>query len=494
MTTRLHRGLADPADIYTKQHRIGSGSFGAVYKGFDSRTKSPVAIKLIDLDHAEDEVDDIIQEIAILSQMKSSHVTKHPSQLPPPPDPPGTTAPSSKAQSCGSSWNIAQANHLLITQMKPGPITEDHIAIIIREILHGLEYLHFEGKMHRDIKAANILLSSNGDVKLADFGVSGQLTATMTKKNTFVGTPFWMAPEVIKQSGYDYKADIWSLGITAIELALGEPPLSHIHPMKVLFLIPKHPAPTLEGDYSKTFKDFVELCLQKDPSKRPTAKELLKHRFITRTTKRAMYLTELIERHETWVSQHDENTNEDSEGEDEVAEDAWSDLWDFGTVRPGNKATTLAANFDDSDEDDFQSVEKFHRSPQYSDCTSISNLSIPVKGSECPLTQHTIRGTKARPQEDEFDFSDLNYPLPPKVEDKLQSHSRGKYHEAKSSCTLSSVIKGGFEDMDAHLGNAKAKRPLCKLREAFQEAERQQPGLTENLVMLMLERARDSGF
>ncbi|KAG9556552.1 Pkinase-domain-containing protein, partial [Aureobasidium melanogenum] len=321
MASAFGGGAVDPETLYTKQACIGGGSFGKVYKGVEKRTGQAVAIKVIDVENAEDEVDDIIQEISILSGLNSPYTTKYY----------GSYLKGSDLWiimeycSGGSCGNL----------MRPGSIPEDYIIIIIRELLMGLEYLHNDNKLHRDIKAANILLGSNGQVKLADFGVSGQLSATMTKKNTFVGTPFWMAPEVIKQSGYDHKADIWSLGITALELAYGEPPYADIHPMKVLFLIPKNPPPQLEGDFSQAFKDFVNLCLRKEPKERPSAKELLKHPWIRRA-KRTTYLTELIERYERWQARHGGREEDDEDVRDasppRTSEE--EDLWDFGTVRP----------------------------------------------------------------------------------------------------------------------------------------------------------------
>lgn len=280
------------------------------------------------------------------------------------------------------------------------------------------------------ILAANILLSAAGQVKLADFGVSGQLSATMTKKNTFVGTPFWMAPEVIKQSGYDHKADIWSLGITALELANGEPPYSDIHPMKVLFLIPKNPPPELEGNFTRAFKEFVELCLQKDPRKRPSARELLKHPFI-RKAKRTSYLTELIERRERWAVHHkghddDLEDDRDIQPRPVVAND---DLWDFGTVRPVGGRTLGRGGLNDMGESaanarasrnplNAENEDSYARarslSPtKISDSDTVKALTSPVREQ---FGQQLPQSPQRRPVPNMPPMSPSKVPLPPSPE------------------------------------------------------------------------------
>lgn len=309
----------DPELVFTKQERIGKGSFGEVYKGLDNRTQQVLAIKIIDLEEAEDEIEDIQQEIQVLSQCDSPYVTKYF----------GSYLKGTKL------WIIMEylGGGSALDLMKAGKFEESHIQIILREVLSGLIYLHSEMKIHRDIKAANVLLSNTGDVKLADFGVAGQLTNTMSKRNTFVGTPFWMAPEVIKQSLYDAKADIWSLGITAIELAKGEPPNSEMHPMRVLFLIPKNNPPQLTGNYSKQFKEFIDICLNKEPENRPTAKELTRHPFIKKA-KRNNHLMDLIDRYKKWRLTH--SIESDSESESDNDQQNNSDDSDWNMTVKGN--------------------------------------------------------------------------------------------------------------------------------------------------------------
>lgn len=256
--------------MYDIELQIGSGAFGNVFKGRRKSDSLPVAIKVIDLEESKDDIQTINKEITTLSHGKAC---------------PQLINYYGSAVFGTKLWIVMEyvdGGSILDYVKKHRVMSETEIAIVVREVLLGLQYLANEGKIHRDIKAANILLSRSGQVKLADFGATAQLTDTMTKCATFVGSPHWMAPEVFMQNQYDGKADIWSLGITCVEMCTGAPPYSHVHPLKLVSIIPRSAPPQLPTDrnYSPEFVDFISKCLTKDPNQRYGINQLLRLEFV----------------------------------------------------------------------------------------------------------------------------------------------------------------------------------------------------------------------
>ncbi|KAJ3209635.1 Serine/threonine-protein kinase 25 [Dinochytrium kinnereticum] len=284
-----------------------------------------VAIKILDLDTDDDEISDVQKEISVLSRCDSEHITRyHGSYLM------GTKL-----------WIVMDfaAGGSLRSILKSGPLEERYIAVIAREVLLALVYLHKSANViHRDIKAANILLTGQGKVKLCDFGVAGQVSMHSLRRHSFVGTPYWMAPEIIKRAQYDFKADVWSLGITIIELATGNPPFADQDPRRAIFLIPRSRPARLEGNFSAAIKEFISLCLNEEPEERPSAEDLLKSRFIRMALRGTDCLLDILKRHETWKMEHPELANEYNslgieDDEDSDGELGADDEWVFETLR-----------------------------------------------------------------------------------------------------------------------------------------------------------------
>ncbi|CAB1314465.1 unnamed protein product [Coregonus sp. 'balchen'] len=314
-------------------------SYGCVFKANYKETGEIVAIKQVPV---ESDLQEIIKEISIMQQCNSPHVVRYY----------GSYFKNSDL------WIVmeycAAGSVSDIIRLRNKTLTEDEIATIVQSTLKGLEYLHFMRKIHRDIKAGNILLNAEGQAKLADFG------DTMAKRNTVIGTPFWMAPEVIQEIGYNCVADIWSLGITAIEMAEGKPPYADIHPMRAIFMIPTNPPPTFRNPdlWSEPFQDFLTQCLVKNPENRATATQLLQNTFI-KTAKPSSILRALITdameiklKNVEAEQREQDQEDEDNSDEDEVDQGTMvrAGTSDMGTVREaGSLAGTVRTMIKQSD-------------------------------------------------------------------------------------------------------------------------------------------------
>ncbi|KZT72042.1 Pkinase-domain-containing protein [Daedalea quercina L-15889] len=280
--------------LYRRLETVGKGAYGSVHKGVEIATGNVVALKIINLDTEDDDVGDIQREVALLTQLR---------------DAPNITHYYGCFLDGPRVWIVmeyAQGGSVrtLMKACKDGVVEEKYVSVIIREVLAALSYLHKSSIIHRDLKAANVLVTGAGKVMLCDFGVSALLVTASSKRNTLVGTPHWMAPEVAQGSAYDTKADIWSLGIVIYEMVKGSAPNSHMMDQaKLIQMLPRMKPPRLiEGEGSKEMREFVAHCLRESPNDRLTADELLKTKWIKNVAKVPVtILKDLILRYDTWT-------------------------------------------------------------------------------------------------------------------------------------------------------------------------------------------------
>ncbi|NXK75961.1 STK10 kinase, partial [Amazona guildingii] len=301
----------DPGEVWEVLGELGDGAFGKVYKAKNKETGALAAAKVIET-KSEDELEDYMVEIEILATCDHRHIVKLLGAF----------------YWDGKLWIMIEfcpggAVDATMLELDRG-LTEPQIQVICRQMLEALHYLHSKKIIHRDLKAGNVLLTQDGDIKLADFGVSAKNMKTLQKRDSFIGTPYWMAPEVVmcetmKDTPYDYKADIWSLGITLIEMAQIEPPHHELNPMRVLLKIAKSDPPTLScpSKWSLEFRDFLKKALDKNPETRPSAAQLLEHPFVSKVTSNRA-LRELVAEAKAEVMEEIEDSRDEAEEDDSL--------------------------------------------------------------------------------------------------------------------------------------------------------------------------------
>eukprot|EP01080_Neovahlkampfia_damariscottae_P002831 gene2831-4238_t len=379
----------DPDEIFEKLEVLGEGSYGIVWKALHKIDGKICAVKVVKV---EDDISEVEKEVKILKQCKSPYIVGYH----------GTYLKNNKLwialEYCGGG---SLADILTLLQET---LTEPQIAAVCAASLKGLEYLHAQKKIHRDIKAGNILMTEECEIKLADFGVSAQLNNTISKRNTVIGTPFWMAPEVIQENKYNGKADVWSLGITAIELAEGKVPLSGIHPLRAMFQIPNKAPPTLteKNKWSDEFNDFIAQCLTKAPEERPTSKELLKHPFIKKA-KNPKILMELIDKLNNKISEAGGRANlmktlNKKQGKGSGSDDDDSDDSDDFKRRSDSDSDdsdsgTMVRKKNDSDSDDSDSGTMVRRKSHSDSDDSDSGTMVRKKKSKSDSDSDSDSGT-----------------------------------------------------------------------------------------------------
>ncbi|KAG7820234.1 hypothetical protein KL928_001671 [Ogataea angusta] len=454
----------DPMNLVRLGECIGRGNFGDVYKGELVKTSQVVAVKIIDLEKSEDDIPVLIQEIKFLKGLKSPYITNcHETYI-------KDVTMWIVMEYCGAG---SCADFLKCFKK----LDERVVAYILRDTVRGLEYLHSMNKVHRDVKAANILVTDHGQIKLADFGVSGQLTETMNKKETFVGTPFWMAPEIIlRRDGYNEKVDIWSLGITAIELVTGFPPYSNEEPMRAIFEIPDRPAPILTGDqYSVYLKQFVKDCLNKEPSRRPSAKTLLKTKLLYKVKSRYSPMLPLITEKKSKMQRFKKkpkfslNFEEKRSGQDIH--------WDFDPtvkltslqINRGNQSSSSVGSSGGMDENEMHSIHE----------NSILRPDSAVTPSTSPLyNQRSEHPRTSRPSTAGHRASNST-PYP--IKDSTEAASVKENVDPRGQYFYNNLIRESFDSISHQSQSQRFKKNLEQLKTVMYEMEMRNPGFCELL-------------